>query len=100
MLPLHKIAIGTSVIVFFQFFGGAVFLAIAENLFQSHLEQELALLPSETAQQIIQVGAAAVRQIVKPENLQVVLKAYNEAIILTFVSLCLLVSPVAKAALI
>ena len=99
-MPLHKIAIGTSVIVFFQFFGGAVFLAIAENLFQSRLEQELALVPSENAQLIVQVGAAAVRQVVKPENLQVVLEAYNGAIITTFVGLCLLISLVVETVLI
>lgn len=87
VLPLAEVATGTAIIVFFQFFGGSIFLAIGQNIFESHLLKALvANVPSENAEMIIMAGAEAVRRIVRPEHLQAVLSAYNKAITDNFVS--------------
>ncbi len=87
VLPLTKVSEATAIIVFFQFLGGAVFLAVAHNVFQSRLLMALMVkVPSEDAQMIVKAGAGAVRQIVQSEDLHLVLEAYNIAITDTFVS--------------
>ena len=87
VLPLRKVATGTSIIVFFQFFGGAILLAIAHNVFESRLLHGLKTIPPEDMQAIIKAGAGAVRHVTKPKDLPVVLKAYDQAITDTFVRL-------------
>ena len=85
VLPLRKVSTGTSIVVFFQFFGGAFFLAIAQNVFVSRLSKELDSVPGANTLTIIRAGAGAVRQVVKPEILQPLREAYNKAITTTFV---------------
>ncbi|RFU31486.1 hypothetical protein B7463_g4855, partial [Scytalidium lignicola] len=81
VLPQDDIPIGTAIIVFFQFLGGAIFLAIAENLFSSQLMKALVSnAPSLDAQAIVAAGAESVRRVVSAGNLQAVLEAYNTAI--------------------
>jgi hypothetical protein len=48
ILPQRDLPTGTSISVFFQFFGGAIFLAIAENIFVSRLVTELGVYALET----------------------------------------------------
>lgn len=87
VLPQNDIPIGTAIIVFFQFLGGSIFLAIAENLFSSQLVNALAIYaPQVDAQAVISAGAESVRKVVSPENLYAVLVAYNTAIAKTMVS--------------
>ncbi len=87
VLPQNDISIGNGIVVFFQFLGGAIFLAIAENLFTSQLVKELAIYaPAVNAEVVVAAGAAAVSSVVSPENLAAVLEAYNTAIVTTFVS--------------
>lgn len=70
-----------------QFLGGSIFLSIATNIFGSKLTTSLThLLSAEATDAIIKAGAAGVRDIVKPETLEGVLSAYNDAITCTFVS--------------
>lgn len=81
------IPIGTSIVLFFQFFGGAIFLTIAQSIFNSHLLQNLiAELPNVDPFLIINVGAAAVRKVVSGPDLDCALRAYNGAITTTLVS--------------
>lgn len=84
---MHKVSTATSIVVFFQFLGGSAFLAIAQNIFATHLVSELkAEAPALDSGLIIKAGAAAVRKVVRPEDLQMVLRAYDIAITDTFVS--------------
>ena len=86
MLPLSKVSSGTAVIVFFQFLGGAVFLAVAQAVFESKLiEQLVALLHDTDPGAVVRAGAAAVRQTVAPDQIPAVLQAYNVAITTAFV---------------
>ncbi|KAI9700904.1 MAG: hypothetical protein M1820_006665, partial [Bogoriella megaspora] len=85
VLPLKLVPTATAVIVFFQFLGGAILLAVAESIFTSTLVKQLIQhVPNQDPASIVQAGAGAVRYIAKPENLIEVLQAYNSAITVTF----------------
>ncbi|MCJ1245728.1 hypothetical protein MMC30_002932 [Trapelia coarctata] len=84
-LPLAKVPTGTTIMVFFQFLSGSVFLAIAQAIFQSRLLAELALqAPTENAAAILAAGAENMRTTVGAGNLGGVLEAYNVAVTDTF----------------
>jgi hypothetical protein len=89
ILPAADVSIGNAVVCFFQFLGGAVFLAIAESLFSSQLVKELVInAPNVDVEAVVKAGAASVAAVVKPDDLPGVLIAYNVAITHTFVGLC------------
>lgn len=82
-----QMSVGTSMIVFCQFFGGALVLALAETDFSSSLRSSLTkYAPSVNATLVFDVGAAKVREAVTSEQLSGVLIAYNHSITNTFVS--------------
>ncbi|KAF4637539.1 hypothetical protein G7Y89_g534 [Cudoniella acicularis] len=84
-LEPSRMAVGTSMILFCQFFGGALFLALAETDFSSSLRSALKqYAPEVDANLITDVGAAGVKKAVMSQQLQGVLKAYNQAITNTF----------------
>lgn len=87
VLPMQKVATGTAIVVFHQFFGGSILLAIGQNIFQSHLVSSLIRnAPGVDPRAVIAAGAGAVRAIVPPEQLPGVLTAYNTALTNAFVS--------------
>jgi hypothetical protein len=87
LLPA-KIPVGTSIVVFCQFFGGALFLALAQMDFSSSLGVSLReYAPGVNETLINSVGATGVRGAVTAEQLPGVLRAYNQAVRNTFVSL-------------
>lgn len=82
-----NMAVGTSIVVFCQFFGGALIIALAEVDFSASLRSALKkYAPGVDANLIFDVGAAGVRGAVTGEQLPGVLKAYNQAIVNVFVS--------------
>ncbi|KAE8443873.1 hypothetical protein EG329_001282 [Mollisiaceae sp. DMI_Dod_QoI] len=84
-LDSSKMAVGTSMVVLSQFFGGALFLALAQTDFSSSLRSALTqYAPGVDATLISQVGAAGVRGAVTSAQLPGVLMAYNQAIRNTF----------------
>lgn len=85
VLPLSKIAAGTTLILFSQFLGGAVFLSIAQNVFQSQLASQLEDMASDVdVGKIVAAGASGFRTMVTQTQLPEVLKAYNGAIVDVF----------------
>ncbi|TVY39370.1 Efflux pump [Lachnellula subtilissima] len=77
-----KMAVGTSIVIFCQFFGGALILALAELDFSTSLRSALKqYAPGVDANLIFDVGAAGVRDAVTNEQLPGVLKAYNQAVV-------------------
>jgi hypothetical protein len=88
ILPQNDIPIGTSISVFFQFFGGAIFLAIGENIFVSCLVSALhTYAPTLDAATVVAVGAEGLRKVVAIEDPSVLtnaLHAYDIAITSTF----------------
>jgi hypothetical protein len=82
-----QMAVGTSMVVFSQFFGAALVLALAETDFSASLRSSLTkYAPDVDAKLIFEVGAAKVRDAVTSEQLPEVLSAYNHSVLNTFVS--------------
>jgi hypothetical protein len=83
-----KIPIGVAMVLFGQFFGGGVFLALADTDLSSSLLSALPeYAPGANITAIIDAGASGVRDVVTSEQLPGVILAYNKAIDNTFVSL-------------
>ena len=84
-LPPSQISVGMSLVVFFQTFGGALFLAVADTDFTSSLVKALNnISPPVNTEAIIVAGATGFRKILTAENLPPVLEAYNQALVNTF----------------
>jgi len=86
LLPQSDLPTATSISVFFQFFGGAIFLAIGENIFVSSLVKNLhKYAPGVSAQDVVEVGATGLRKVVNGgADLKGSLLAYDVAITQTF----------------
>ncbi|KAF8246625.1 putative MFS multidrug transporter [Wilcoxina mikolae CBS 423.85] len=86
VLPPTQIAIGTALVVFCQYFGGAVFIALGQTAFINRLVSSLqAYAPEVDAQMIIDAGATAtIRSLVPKSSVDGVLTAYNSALTATF----------------
>ena len=86
VLQFADVSIGTAIVLFIQIFGGALFVAVAQNLFTTHLISNLLALniPGFDPNVIIHAGATNLRSVVDPAMLPQVLVAYNDAIVKTF----------------
>ncbi|RDW82726.1 hypothetical protein BP6252_03838 [Coleophoma cylindrospora] len=84
-LPKSQIAVGTTLVVFTQYFGGALFLAVAQTIFSASLGPALAeWAPDVSKELVVSVGATAVRGVVSEAQLPGVLLAYNQALVHTW----------------
>lgn len=85
-LPFADVSIGTSVVLFLQIFGGAIFTSVAQNLFTNTLVERIVALeiPGFDPSDIVSAGATNLRNIVEPQYLAEVLVEYNAAILKTF----------------
>ncbi|KAL1854698.1 hypothetical protein Plec18170_004789 [Paecilomyces lecythidis] len=85
LLPAQDVAIASSLVFFFQYLGGAIFLAVGETIFTNGLRASLeTYAPNVHAQTIINAGASAVRSAAPEADLPSVLFAYNRALVHTF----------------
>ena len=79
------VPVGTAMVIFAQTLGGAIFISVAQNVFQNGLITNFAkYAPEQNAPQLISAGATMIRSLVKGEDLHQVLLAYNAAITETF----------------
>lgn len=89
VLPAHDIPIGTALVVFFQTLGGAVFLAVAQAIFDTKLIHSLAaVLPGgdmDIVQSVLNSGAVDLASSVPPQYLSVVLDLYAKAVTTPFI---------------
>jgi hypothetical protein len=82
--------LGTALVVFKQFFGGRIFIALGQTIFTNSLAPALEkFAPSVDAQFVINVGATKLRCTVPASEFRGVLMAYNQALMHTFVSFAL-----------
>lgn len=81
-LPREDIAIGSAIVFSLQFLGGTVFLAVGQNQFDTSLRARAGGLqiPNINANNIADIGATTVRQILPPAFLEEFLLAYNDSI--------------------
>lgn len=85
ILKPADVPVGTTIILFIQLFGGAVFASVATNIFNTHLVTNLIKnVHGVDAQTIVNAGATSLNRVVAPEYLQQVLVEYNAAIVETF----------------
>ncbi|KAK5056629.1 hypothetical protein LTR84_012161 [Exophiala bonariae] len=79
-LPRKDVAIGASLMMFCQVLGGAVFICVGNNIFQSALVSNLASVAGIDLISVAKVGATDLRDMVPAELLPNVLVAYNAAL--------------------
>ncbi|KEF63406.1 uncharacterized protein A1O9_01384 [Exophiala aquamarina CBS 119918] len=79
VLPRQDVAIGASLMMFCQVFGGAVFICVGNNIFQSALVRNLTKISGINIDSVAHVGATDLREIVPWEVLPQVLVAYDGA---------------------
>ena len=76
-LPNRDVPVGTAVIFFFQTFGGALFMSVAQNTFITKFVGQLAGIPGVNPAIVGMTGATALRHKVPPASLPKVIDAYN-----------------------
>ena len=86
VLSRKDVPIGVSLMFFMQQLGGAIFVSVGQNVFESKLVSGLvALLPELSPQVIINTGATDLRKLVATQDLPAVLEVYNSALRQVFV---------------
>ncbi|KAG7283963.1 hypothetical protein NEMBOFW57_010321 [Staphylotrichum longicolle] len=87
VLDIADVPTGMSLIVFMQTLGGALFVAVAQNIFTNKLVQYVAEYVPEIPDPsfILGVGATSVAQVVDPALLPGVKLAFNDALTQTFI---------------
>lgn len=86
VLSGDEVAIGTSLLAFSQYLGGAIFISAANTLFNNDLVTSLhKFAPEVNAHDVIEAGAASNRKNIPAADLPSILWAYNHAITQTFV---------------
>ncbi|KAJ7460118.1 DHA14-like major facilitator [Mycena galericulata] len=85
VLDMKDVPIGTSIIVFAQTLGGALFISIAQNVFTNKLVAGLVKsVPGVDPAIVLSAGATSLKDAVAPEFLDAVLFVYNEALVAAF----------------
>ncbi|MCJ1281990.1 hypothetical protein MMC26_001313 [Xylographa opegraphella] len=81
VLRLEDVPVGTSLILFAQTMGGAVFVSVAQNIFTNKLLSGIiAAVPSIDPALVLATGATSLRTAVSSKDLPGVLVAYNAAL--------------------
>ncbi|KAJ7152947.1 major facilitator superfamily domain-containing protein [Mycena filopes] len=85
VLSLKDIPTGTSLIMFAQTLGGALFVSVGQNVFTNKLASGLASsVPGVNPAIVLSAGATSLRNAVDPQYLPAVLQVYNHALITAF----------------
>ncbi|KAI0538757.1 major facilitator superfamily domain-containing protein [Xylaria digitata] len=84
-LPENDVPIGNALVGFFLTLGSSIGVSIAQNIFSSSLRSALGVISGIDPEAIIDAGAAGARGATPPALLPDVLKAFNRAIMSTFI---------------
>ncbi|ESZ95339.1 DHA14-like major facilitator [Sclerotinia borealis F-4128] len=85
ILNISQVPTGTSVIIFCQTLGGALFVSIGQNVFTNKLSQNLAhYVPDLNPAVVLSTGATSIQQNIDPEFLAGVTISYNDALTQSF----------------
>ncbi|KAH8675576.1 major facilitator superfamily domain-containing protein [Xylariales sp. PMI_506] len=84
-LDIKDVPTGTSVVVFLQTLGGALFVSVAQNIFTNQLVQSLATdAPDVSSALVLATGATGLKDVIPAEYLAGVILAYSTAITKAF----------------
>ncbi|KIV76910.1 hypothetical protein PV11_08760 [Exophiala sideris] len=81
VLQRKDVPTGVSLLFFFRNLGGALFLSIAENVFENELIGGLKHIPGLDGATILRAGATGLRKVIDPRYVQEVLVVYNGALV-------------------
>lgn len=84
VLPRVDVPIGLALMFFAQQLGGAVFLAVSQNVFSNSLVNSLSGIAGLDAEAIVNTGATDLRHVVPTNELQTVIHAYSHALTRVF----------------
>ncbi|KAM5343406.1 hypothetical protein ACJ41O_011943 [Fusarium nematophilum] len=85
VLSIQDIPMGASLITFLLNLGGAVFIAVGENLFSNKLVEDLAAkVPGLDPKIVVAAGATGFRKVVASDMIPGIVSAYNGALVRTF----------------
>lgn len=85
VLDISEIPIGTSIIIFLQTLGGALFVSIGQNIFTNKLSSGLAkYVPALDPSVVLSTGATSIQQTIDKKYLAGVTLAYNDALTQAF----------------
>lgn len=79
-LARKDVSTGASIMMFSQTLGGAVFLSVGNNLFDSRLGEKLRAIPGINIGSVVDAGATEIRHMVPANLLPQVLLAYNSSL--------------------
>ncbi|RFU35223.1 hypothetical protein B7463_g1134, partial [Scytalidium lignicola] len=86
VLDISLVPIGTSIIIFMQTLGGALFVSVGQNVFENKLLQGLAeYVPTLDPNVVLSTGATSIQHSIDKQYLPGVTLAYNDALTKTFV---------------
>jgi hypothetical protein len=85
VLPVGDIPIGTAIMMFTQTLGGALFIAVGQNVFANQLRKNLHLaVPDLDIGLVLRTGVTELKNTIQPSHITGVLSAYNESLTQTF----------------
>ncbi|KAK7055960.1 major facilitator superfamily transporter [Favolaschia claudopus] len=85
VLDLKDVPVGTSLAMFLQNLGGALFVSVGQNVFQNKLTSGLVSnVPGVDPAIVFLAGATNLKNAVDPQYLPAVLEAYNSALVVAF----------------
>ncbi|KAJ7250375.1 DHA14-like major facilitator [Mycena rebaudengoi] len=85
VLNLEDIPTGTSLVMFMQTLGGALFVSVGQNIFSNKLASGLvAQVPNLDPRIILNAGATNLRAAVDPQYLPAVISVYNQALVSSY----------------
>ncbi|KAJ5358444.1 uncharacterized protein N7496_010857 [Penicillium cataractarum] len=85
ILPMEEVAIGVSLMFFAQSLGGAVFIAVAQSLFQNYIGAELPHIEGIDAAKVLAAGTTGLADVVPTNKLTEVLLVYNDGLHRSFI---------------
>lgn len=80
VLPQADVSIGVALMFLFQSLGGAIWVAVSQNLYTNYLVKTLPDISGINAAAILQAGATGLAHIVPKDKLNAVLVVYNIAL--------------------
>ncbi|CAK7563297.1 MAG: hypothetical protein SEPTF4163_001162 [Sporothrix epigloea] len=86
VLDIKDVPTGTSVIIFLQTLGGALFVSICQNIFTNKLTENIhKLVPNVDPSTVLAAGATGYQKVVSAVDLPKMILAYSDALTQTFV---------------